>query len=210
MKNCWWFLTSVFLFLITLTQIASAAGGYVALQTADPSCPDDSGNVYVDCGNGTVTDNRTGLVWLKNANCLSLAANGGYADWISAMLLAAGLSDLPGDDADDCGLSDNSTPGEWRLPSKAEWAAMIEDALGDIGDPNCTITPPTITNDSGLGCWLSGPSSFTDVEEGFYWSSTTFVWFPSGIWGVSLESGTFGNNHKDSELGYIWPVRGGQ
>jgi hypothetical protein len=59
------------LFLLVAIPPTSLAGdGVVALQTADPSCPDDSGKIYVDCGNGTVTDNRTGLVWLKNADCL--------------------------------------------------------------------------------------------------------------------------------------------
>ena len=59
-----WRKTVVFatLLLAGLVQRAQASGGVVALQTADPSCPDDSGDIYVDCGNGTVTDNRTGLV----------------------------------------------------------------------------------------------------------------------------------------------------
>jgi hypothetical protein len=56
---------------------AWAGDGVVALQTADPSCPDDSGDRYVDCGNGTVTDNDTGLVWLKQANCLAKCSNNG-------------------------------------------------------------------------------------------------------------------------------------
>ena len=29
----------------------------------------DNANRLVDCGNGTVTDTATGLIWLKNANC---------------------------------------------------------------------------------------------------------------------------------------------
>ena len=53
---------------------ASAGDGVVALQTAAPTCPDDSGDRYVDCDNGTVTDNETGLVWLANADCF-----GGWA-----------------------------------------------------------------------------------------------------------------------------------
>jgi hypothetical protein len=43
----------------------------VALQTVVPSCADDSANRCVDCGNGTVTNNDTGLVWLANADCLT-------------------------------------------------------------------------------------------------------------------------------------------
>jgi hypothetical protein len=29
----------------------------------------DNANRYVNCGNGTVTDTVTGLIWLQNANC---------------------------------------------------------------------------------------------------------------------------------------------
>ena len=111
----------------------------MALQTADRSCPDDSGNVYVDCGNGTVTDNRTGLVWLKDANCLSGAPGGGAVDWFTAMEFVAGLSDQPATSAaaaHDCGLSDGSSPGEWRLPTAAEWEAMMANAKGAGDDPD--------------------------------------------------------------------------
>ena len=62
----------------------------------------------------TVTDNRTGLVWLENADCL------GAVDWFTAKEVVAGLSDLQGSDPDDCGLSDDSSPGEWRLPLLGE------------------------------------------------------------------------------------------
>ncbi len=41
-----------------------------AARHAAPPCFDDA-NRYVDCGNGTVTDTVTGLIWLKNANCFS-------------------------------------------------------------------------------------------------------------------------------------------
>ena len=42
--------------------------------------------VVVDCGNGTVTDNRTGLVWLADADCLAEAVS-----WQEAMELADSL-----------------------------------------------------------------------------------------------------------------------
>jgi hypothetical protein len=37
-----------------------------------PGCfnNDPAGLRFVDCGNGTVQDTQTGLIWLKNANCL--------------------------------------------------------------------------------------------------------------------------------------------
>ena len=79
-----------------LVALCPAAGvlagdGVVALQTAEASCGAGSpaSTVYVDCGNGTVTDRRTGLVWLANADCL-----GGGVDWYTAMEFVAGLADL--------------------------------------------------------------------------------------------------------------------
>ncbi|MCK5521612.1 MAG: DUF1566 domain-containing protein [Thiomargarita sp.] len=68
---------------------------------------------YTDNGDGTVTDNKTGLIWLKDANCF------GYQNWKTAMQNAAQLADGK------CGLSDGSKPGDWRLPTKEEWKVMI-------------------------------------------------------------------------------------
>ena len=93
---CWVLVMAV----VTSVGPASAGDGLVALQTAAPACPDDSGDRYVDCDNGTVTDNETGLVWLANADC------SGTMDWFEAMAAVAGLSDLP-DDGDAC---DSLTP----------------------------------------------------------------------------------------------------
>jgi hypothetical protein len=193
--------------LVLSDQGAWAGDGVVAVQTADPSCRDESDNVYVDCGNGTVTDNRTGLVWLRSANCLL-----GMLDWHEAMEYLAGLSDKPETSVAaylDCGLSDGSSPGEWRLPSREEWAAMFADALGQPGDPDCTASPPTITNDSGLGCWVSGPSSFTGVQSANYWSSTTAPSAPANAWFADLNDGSVVLTSKTNG-GYVWPVRGGQ
>ena len=194
--------------LLGLCAVEGLAGdGVVALQTADPSCPDDSGDIYVDCGNGTVTDNRTGLVWLENASCL-----GSLVDWSTAMEFVASLADLPAASAaaaDDCGLSDGSSAGEWRLPSVAEWEAMVDNALGEGGDPDCKATPPTITNDSGGGCWATGPSSFSDVQSAFYWSTTTNAFGTGFAWRVSTANGSVTSGGKD-ETRVVWPVRGGQ
>lgn len=180
-----------------------AGGGAVSLQTADPSCADNSGNIYVDCGNGTVTDNRTGLIWLKRASCLFDTSN-----WITAMGFAAGLSDhMP--NPHDCRLSDNSSPGEWRLPSAAEWEAMMVDAtaLGCI---------PTITNDAGTACWDESCSegagcSFQGVQDYYYWTATTSVEDPVGsAWFADVDLGGFVDTEVKSMKLYVWPVRGGQ
>lgn len=186
---------------------ALAGDGIVALQTAHPSCADDSDNIYVDCGNGTVTDNRTGLVWLKDATCYE------ELSWHEAMEVVAGFSDIPDGSAvsgDDCGLSDGSSPGEWRLPSIAEWEVMVAHGLGLGCDPS-------ITDDQGDGCWattlecfLQGRNcSFEDVQSSAYWSSSTDSFSPTRAWEMLLNGGSVGNSFKTGS-NYVWPVRGGQ
>ncbi len=197
---------------------AWAGDGVVALQTADPSCADPTNSDrYIDCGNGTVTDNWTGLVWLQDANCIGSAGGGvgappGQVDWHTAMEFVAGLSDEPATSAaaaQDCSLSDGSSPGEWRLPSVGEWEAMMS--------PNVLACSPAITDDEGTGCWadplvcfLSGRTcSFTGVVSTFYWSARTDVPFPTSAWAVFLANGAFSISNKASTY-YVWPVRGGQ
>ena len=68
---------------------------------------------FTDHGNGTVTDNLTGLVWLKNANCA------GTMVWTAAMTWAAALA------SPSCGLSDGSVAGQWRLPTVKELSSLI-------------------------------------------------------------------------------------
>ena len=199
---------SVVILIALCTNSATWAGdGLVALQTADPSCPDDSGNIYVNCGNGTVTDNRTGLVWLADANCLGLVT------WYEAMEFVAGLKDIPADlaaAADDCGLSDGSSSGEWRLPSIDEWEAMVTDAVA-MG-----CSDPAITNDAGTFCWsticgaVGVVCSFSDVESGFYWSATTTADTHSIAWVVSMFTGSVPGSLSKSFSHLAWLVRAGQ
>jgi hypothetical protein len=69
---------------------------------------------FTDNGNGTVTDNLTGLIWLKNANCF------GIRTWEEA------LSDCNGLSAGWCGLTDGSSIGNWRLPQIKELQSIID------------------------------------------------------------------------------------
>ena len=219
--------------LATALPFASLAGdGVVALQTADPSCADDSGNRYVDCGNGTVTDSETGLIWLRQANCLAKCSDSPLVpctvnsdcpegetcdltavDWRTAMEFVAGLSDKPETSAAaaaDCGLSDGSSPGEWRLPSVEEWEATIEYADEVLG---CI---PTITNDAGDECWSAncflgaGGCSLSGVQAHWYWTATSSFHLPDWAWMVNLLNGSFLENPKSPVTIYVWPVRGGQ
>lgn len=69
---------------------------------------------FTENSNGTVTDNLSGLVWLKNADCFGAQA------WATAIASASNLANGT------CGLSDGSTAGQWRLPSIRELGGLMD------------------------------------------------------------------------------------
>ena len=79
------------------------------------SCPDSSPPPrYLDKGDGTIMDCKTGLIGLKNANCF------GRTSWHDAMASVRRLS------SGACGLSDGSRFGDWRLLTKAAWHTLLD------------------------------------------------------------------------------------
>ena len=151
----------------------------------EPSPKKPSNLRYIDNRDGTVTDNRTGLVWLKNANCF------GKQNWRQAMQSAANLAD------GQCGLRDGSSRGTWRLPTIEEWKAMVD----------TRYKRPVLSNAAGTGKWTEG-DAFSGVQTGAYWSSTTFAVDPSDAWNVYFDDGFVVTNGKASTM-VVWPVRGG-
>lgn len=69
---------------------------------------------FTDNWNGTVTDNLTGLIWLKDADCF------GKRNFTNA------LSDANGLMSGTCGLTDSSLPTDWRLPNVKELSSLID------------------------------------------------------------------------------------
>ena len=165
-----------------------ANAGKAGTRAAGP-CVDKSKR-YNDCGNGTVTDSVTGVIWLKQWNCFP------SANFEDAKKAVAGLKN------GDCMLTDGSSPGDWRLPTQMEWEATMEKAL-DMG-----CSGPTLLNDAGNGCMSAGPSSFTGVEADYYWSSTTLEGQDRAYFG-DIDHGHLLNGAFTTSL-RVWPVRGGQ
>jgi hypothetical protein len=137
---------------------------------------------YIDNGDGTVTDNKTGLIWLKNANCF------GKQNWKTAMQSAAKLAH------GQCGLSDGSKAGDWRLPTKEEWEAMMDDRYEF-----------SLSNAAGTGQWEEG-DAFLGVQW-WYWSSTTHD--TSSAWHVGISFGRVVSYVLQTYKGGVWAVRGG-
>ena len=151
---------------------------------------------FTDNNDGTVTDNLTKLVWLKNATCVTRA-------WTTAIVFANNLYDgydMPGPGTD-CDLSDGSSAGDWRLPNIKELLSLI----------NYEYYAPALSNEQGVAQWTDG-DPFTNVESGdtdLYWSSTTWMNNTGAAWGMKMAGGATGAEEKANTY-YVWPVRDGQ
>ena len=136
---------------------------------------------FSDNGNGTVTDNLTGLVWLKNANCVGINPK----PWGFALVGANNLS------SGACGLTDGSIAGDWRLPNRKELLSLLNRQQGDNS------------------VWLSS-SGFSGVQPRLYWTSTTTAQSSNYAWCVDIKESKTSLSHKVFSSFYVWPVRGGQ
>ncbi len=164
------------------------------------TCYDNTGNRFVDCGDGTIKDTETGLYWLKNANCFGLRT------WADANKDAADLAH------GQCGLTDGSLPGDWRLPTlecpSGSFCLFTEPPTGEFASifaPSCSS--PFILNTAGTGCWSEG-NPFSGVQSGNYWSASTNASSPGGAWRADLNGGVVFTVSKTA-IGFVWPVRGG-
>jgi hypothetical protein len=126
---------------------------------------------FTDNDDGTVTDNKSGLIWLKNANCF------GYKHWSTAMDLAKSLKN------GQCDLRDRSVAGQWRLPSKEEWEILIDKSARNPALPAGHPFIGVLSN----GYWssTSGASSSSNAwsvnldDTSVYWGYETYggyVW----------------------------------
>lgn len=174
---------------------------------ADPPCwpsegdPDED-HRFINCGNGTVLDTVTGLLWLEWANCRSCfppvvpcPVEDGERTWWQASALAANLRDGM------CLLSDHSQKGDWRLPTREDWFEIV--------DPGCT-SAPRIAGKTGE-CY-GDPSNTWALEVvtfGVYHGSESVRFNLSTVWGAAFAGGDVLELAKFFPF-YFWPVRGGQ
>jgi hypothetical protein len=135
---------------------------------------------FTDNNNGTVTDNLTGLIWMKNANYFG-ACDWGEQALIRANSLCSGTADL----------TDGSKAGDWRLPNIKELESLIDYSK---------YHPPL---PAGHPFWGISPG----YSE--FWSSTTDLRQSNGIWIAFFDAnGQTSSVPKESTLN-VWCVRGG-
>ena len=145
---------------------------------------------FTDNGNGTVTDNFTGLIWTKTVKCPWNARS-----WNDALMAANSLHDgWTGDDFDgDCGLEDDSLAGDWRLPNARELLSLIDFGMHSPALPS--------------GHPFISPGG--TIPPDFFWSSTSSYDYPQvEAWAVNIGYGSMTIWDKAYGSCHVWPVRG--
>jgi len=189
-------------------------------QTSENSDSDPSPR-YTNNQNGTITDNNTGLIWLRNASCFDLyywekvIAEEDHYSFVEEnnelIELDNGVSEeKPKTVTQDweqavkvtknlrdgqCGLSDGSKPDTWRLPTIEEWEEMVDKRY----------ERPALSNKNGTGQWTKG-DAFVGVKMDYYWSSTPLVSNNALARYMVLSVGSVGFVNKTNSF-YVWPVR---
>ena len=152
--------------------------------SATKTAPDSR---YTDNGNGTVTDNQTGLMWkqcsegLSNSDNAVPACDTGSAityTWQGALSHAQTVNS-----ASFAGHSD------WRLPNVKELSSLVE-----------------------MACYWPAinVNRFPNTLSSGYWSSSPVADRSASAWNVHFSVGSGGGNLKAGGHYYVRLVRGGQ
>ena len=142
---------------------------------------------FIDKSDGTVTDTVTGLVWLKKADCIHL-------QWVDAIAAVNSLS------SGQCGLTDGSTAGQWRLPNRTELLSLV-----DRAETNQALRFNTAFYNADRS--VNQPAIFNNyIEFEFYWTSSTDAADTTLAWTVfSCDFGVY--DIAKTNVGYTLAVR---
>jgi uncharacterized repeat protein (TIGR02543 family) len=137
---------------------------------------------FTDNGDGTQTDKLTGLVWLKDVNCLAAQT---YPDALAkANTLAAGS----------CSLTDASVAGDWRMPNRTEMLSLANYQFSN--GATWLRSQGFIINNTAY--WTSSQCPTGSSNE----CASGNVWYVD-VNGTASPTGPGGTS-------YLFPVRGGK
>lgn len=173
------FLTNSCLALSFLLLGHLEVNAQICKSTIPASTPDAQ---FVDHGNGTITDSKTGLMWKKCSEGLS--GNSCNADTIATFTWKSAL-EQPGT-VNNVGFAGYT---DWRLPNIKELTSIVEEKCYD--------------SSINLNHFPNTPSS------GIYWSGSADADFLDNAWNVSFYSG-YNNTFPRNYLSNVRLVRGGQ
>jgi hypothetical protein len=136
---------------------------------------------FIDNGDGTLADTVTGLIWLRKADCINQS-------WSSALTVINGLA------SGQCGLTDGSAAGQWRMPNRSEMLSLSDRAP----------TFPQANYFNGIpgsdGISVINPVIFNNFKvSAYYWTSTTDAADTTQAWTVySCDFGIYDGAKTDT------------
>ena len=142
---------------------------------------------FTDHGDGTVTDNLTGLMWLKDANCF------GGRPWEEALSI---VEDFNTANRGSYGCLEYAAEyADWYLPNRNEFISLFDRSKAMIAGN------PALPSGHPFQNWEGG--------YGGYWSSTSVLtgFIPDKAWQLEIYGWM---NFEPKIYGWrLWPVRGG-
>jgi len=142
---------------------------------------------FIDHNDGAVVDTMTGLIWMKQADCIQ-------GNWADAVMAVNSLG------SGQCGLSDGSAAGQWRMPNRNELLSLSDRAQTNMAQYfDCTYRNKD-------GSVFQAPIFTNYIETQYYWTSTTDAADPSEAWTVySCDFGVY--DLPKTAMGYTLAVR---
>lgn len=142
---------------------------------------------FVDNNDGTITDTMTGLHWLRLADCI-------HGTWSEALATANSLA------TGQCGLSDGSSTGRWRMPNRNELESLADRAQTNMAE---YFDYMYLNKDGSV---YQAPIFSNFIETQYYWTSTTNAADTTEAWTVySCDFGVY--DIPKSSVGYTLAVR---
>lgn len=144
---------------------------------------------FTDNGNGTITDDETGLMWEKKSD------DGSIHDWDALHLWDQAFSGHVK------GLNDATFAGytDWRVPNVKELQSIV----------NYQNSNPSVSSAFNTGCTAGCTvTTCSCTKASWYWSSTSLVNDTETAWYMSYSVGDVSVRGKGDIL-YVRAVRGG-
>jgi hypothetical protein len=150
---------------------------------------------YVDNGDGTITDVRTGLMWEKLSDDGSIHDTDNNYSWGDAYAYKiAGLNAI--------GFAGYT---DWRLPNVNELQSLLNYGVAGYPAVSPALQAGCVPGCSVLTCSCSWRVGYT---HGIFWTSSTYQSAPFYLWTVAVYDGSVGYEARN-EVRHARAVRGG-